>query len=456
MEKRIFILFSVMLISAFFVSGCPDGQTKTEVESIDLLVIRDVIAIPSAELKDSSKLVVRMEVQNVGQNELWMLVDDDSQSTIKCDPEKKDDCFDGDMVLVDHCEALYPLTDFSVVSEAGTVCTNPIYKIRLGGTKDEISPDKGCYIQFDPHQVHIFQWKVNTPSKSDIGGLVNECDFNLQTIYSAKAETMTYVYFAVPQEVAQRVYTGKDLTLVGDNVASYGPVVANFETGEAQPVTAGKDNDGKPDTWTVYLNLKNLGSGIAKIDSIKLEYDSGVSPSDDCELIKEEGGGAAQRSASTIKKSIKEYSDQSKVACIEKYKERSKKEADACKARCDVVYAACLVACSMTVGPQCIVACQASKKSCLAGCGSGSGDADDRCKDAGCDYLEPEEEKKCESVKLLEGKLEIFKTESSRISCTMNVPGKVVIMQPYKFITTATYAYSQGRSLKIKTKPHVA
>ncbi len=450
MEKRIFILFSVMLISAFFVCGCPDGQTKTEVESIDLLVIRDVIAIPSAELKDSSKLVVRMEVQNVGQNELWMLVDDDSQSTIKCDPEKKDDCFDGDMVLVDHCGVLYPLTDFSVVSEAGTVCGDPNYKIRLGGTKDEISSDEGCYLKFDPHQVHIFQWKVNTPAKSDIGGLVNECDFNLQTIYSAKAETMTYVYFAVPQEVAQRVYTGKDLTLVGDNVASYGPVVANFETGEAQPVTAGKDN-----TWTVYLNLKNLGSGIAKIDSIKLEYDSGVSPSDDCELIEE--GGAAHLSASAIKESIEEYIEMSETACIEEYKERSKKKADTCKARCEAVYAACLVVCSASVvEPLCSATCLESRKSCLAGCGSSNDDVGDRCDYAGCDDLEPEERKKCENTELLEGKLEIFKTESSRISCTMNVPSEVVIMQPYKFITTATYAYSQGRSLKIKTKPHVA
>ncbi len=454
MEKRIFILFSVMLISAFFVCGCPDGQTKTEVESIDLLVIRDVIAIPSAELKDSSKLVVRMEVQNVGQNELWMLVDDDSQSTIKCDPEKKDDCFDGDMVLVDHCGVLYPLTDFSVVSEAGTVCDDPNYKIRLGGTKDEISSDEGCYLKFDPHQVHIFQWKVNTPAKSDIGGLVNECDFNLQTIYSAKAETMTYVYFAVPQEVAQRVYTGKDLTLVGDNVASYGPVVANFETGEAQPVTAGKDNDDKPDTWTVYLNLKNLGSGIAKIDSIKLEYDSGVTPSDDCELIKE--GGAAHLSASTIKKSIKEYSDKSKAACIKKYEERSKKEADTCKARCDKIFGACMLGCGL-MGDICTLGCSASKNQCLTDCGTSSTDENfPQCDKADCDYLEAEEEKKCEGVKLLEGKLEIFKTESSRISCTMNVPSKVVIMQPYKFITTATYAYSQGRSLKIKTKPHVA
>ncbi len=452
MEKMIFILFSVMLMSAFFVSGCPDGQTKTEVESIDLLVIKDVIAIPSAELKDSSKLVVRMEVQNVGQNELWMLIDDDSQADAGClgdDGEPvKEDCFDGDMVLVDHCGVLYPLTDFSVVSEAGKVCRDTNNEIRLGGTKEVIGSGKGCYLHFDPHQVHIFQWKVNTPAKSDIGGLVNECDFNLQTIYSAKAETMTYVYFAVPQEVAQRVYTGKDLTLVGDNVASYGPVVANFETGEAQPVTAGKDN-----TWTVYLNLKNLGSGIAKIDSIKLEYDSGISPSDDCELIKE--GGAAHLSASTIKKSIKEYSDKSKVACVEEYEKLSEKNAAASRARCDEIFGACMLGCGL-MGDICTLGCSASKEGCLAKCGSSIGDADDRCKDAGCDYLKAVEKKKCENTELLEGKLEIFKTESSRISCTMNVPSEVVIMQPYKFITTATYAYSQGRSLKIKTKPHVA
>ncbi|MEA3357225.1 MAG: hypothetical protein U9Q67_02225, partial [Patescibacteria group bacterium] len=179
----------------------------------------------------------------------------------------------------------------------------------------------------------------------------------------------------------------------------------------------------------------------------------GISPSNDCELIEE--GGAAQLSAVDIQKSIDEYSDMCRKACIEKHEERSKKEADACRVGCDNKFAACLLGCGL-MGDICKQGCSASKNQCLAGCGSGSGDVGDRCDDADCDDLEPEEEKKCENTELLEGKLEIFKTESSRISCTMNVPSKVVIMQPYKFTTTATYAYSQGRSLRIKTKPHVA
>jgi len=403
MEKRIFILFSVMLIFAFFVSGCPSGQTKTEVESTDLLVIKDVIAIPSAELEDSSKLVVRMEVQNAGQNELWMLVDDDSKAKTECDPGKKKDCFDGDMVLVDYCGGLYTLTDFSVISKAGTVCSDsdPDIEIRLGGTKDEISSATGCYLKFDPHQVHIFQWKITTPSKEDIGDLVDECDFNLQTIYSGKAKTVTYVYFAVPQEVAQRVYTGKDLTLVGDNVASYGPVVANFETGEAQPITAGLS-----DTWTVYLNLKNLGSGIAKIGRIELKTGgSGIAVNSAGECDIEADGGGTYLDASELEGELEGMFSENSQNCEADERNKNRPE---------------------------------------------------RCEYDGCDYLEDEKREVCESKLSRKNKLEIFKTESSRISCTMDVPSEVLIMQPYRFTTVATYAYSQGRSLKIKTKPHVA
>lgn len=391
-----FILFAFVALSVF-VSGCSSGETETEVQSSDLLIIDDLIVTPSDTVKPNSPFVVRMEVTNVGQTDVWMLIDDDSHSGLG---------FDGDMVLVNFCSELYSLEDgdFSVVSAKSNACgdidssSEDDYLIDVTGA-GTISDSVGCYTKFVPRQTHVFQWKITAPSKDDIGRLTNECNFNFQIIYSGLAKTFTYVYFAAPLEVAQRIYTRDDLSLVGDNVASFGPIVANFETGEAQPISSGTG-----ETWTVYLNLKNIGGGVAKIRDLELMglEEAGITFSGDptfCELRYRSDAQETGLERSYIDSQLDIHFAGNKVQCL-------------------IIYP-----------------------------------GDERCDKENCDYLNGNPKELCEKLLMVRNKLEIFRTESSRVSCMLKVPSGVSIMQPYKFVTTAHYAYFQGRDLYIKTDP---
>lgn len=383
MNKRTFILF-LLIVPVLLASGCDGGDTRTEVVSTDMLVIEDIHAIPSQTVRDGDTIVIRMDVTNTGQKDVWMLVDDDGGDS-------------GNMVLVNHCERMYELQKeggFDIISvSSNNKCETPDagFKVEISG-KDL---SDACYVKFVPDQTHVFQWTIKAPSNDKLHGLTNECNFNFQTIYAGIAETITYVYFAIPHEVAQRIYTKNDLTLVGDNVASYGPVVANFETGEAQPIRAGSD-----DTWTVYLNLKNLGSGVAKIKDIELigVEDAGLErASIYCELSFSENIGENKLERSALNDALQPLFVENKDLC--------EAEHDADSQRCDI---------------------------------------------ENCHYIN---DKMCDYLLTLRNKLEIFEKESSRISCTLTVPKGVNIMQPYKFVTRAHYAYSQGRDFKIKTEP---
>jgi len=119
-----------------------------------------------------------------------------------------------------------------VVSKTSELCTEP-EDINLKNALPTIAGaelGKSCYLKFRQGETHVFQWRIKAPSKEKIAGMTNDCKFNFQAIYGSTAKTFTYVYFAKPGELAQRIYTNKEMTLAGDNIASYGPVVANFET----------------------------------------------------------------------------------------------------------------------------------------------------------------------------------------------------------------------------------
>ena len=384
MNKRTFILF-LLIAPVLLASGCDGGETKTEVVSTDMLVIEDIHAIPSQTVRDGDTIVIRMDVTNRGQKNVWMLVDDENGVS-------------GNMVLVNHCEGLYKLQDngFDIISvSSDKKCKTPDdgFEVEISG---KVLSDP-CYVKFVPDQTHVFQWTITAPSNDKLHGLTSECTFNFQTIYAGIAETITYVYFAIPHEVAQRIYTKNDLTLVGDNVASYGPVVANFETGEAQPIRSGEE-----DTWTVYLNLKNLGSGVAKINSI--------------ELYTPEGAGLQRTGTS----------------CELDYGtgDRYSLDRTSVDSKLNPLFSANNAACKEQ-----------------------NPDKPERCDKENCDYLDSNKSIECEFLLSLRNKLEIYEKESSRIGCTLTAPNNVNIMQPYKFVTRAHYAYSQGRDFKIKTEP---
>ncbi len=367
-----------MIFFLVLVLGC-SGEKKTEVVSTDLLMIGDITVIPSEIVKPEDTIIIRMDVENVGQTDVWMLVDKDSTTKGGTVPSafNAKPTTDGDMVLVNNCDPLYKLTEFKVVSASGDVCTTPPSGYDVGSLFGEKPGDilkMPCYLKFRQGETHVFQWKVTAPSKGAIAGMTNDCKFNFQAIYGSMAKTFTYVYFAKPPELAQRIYTNKEMTLAGDNIASYGPVVANFET-DAQPIRAGAN-----DEWTVFMNLKNLGSGIAKIYNLDL-----YSVDDTFRLIN-------------------------------------------IPLRCDL----------MDYGSK---------------LGIVRTDIEKYLSDMKCDTLLSTSIDECNRLTMLKNKLEIFVTESSRVSCTVNVPEGISIMQPYKFKALAQYAYSQGKDVKITTDP---
>lgn len=369
-NKRIIILLSMLFVSVL-VLGCT-GEKRTDVVSTDLLKIGDITVIPSETVKPDDTIVIRMDVENVGQTDVWMLVDKDSKSGTN---------FNGDMVLVNYCAPLYTLENagFQVVSKTSELCTLPTDTDMVNAlpTIAGASSVTSCYLKFKPGETHVFQWRIKAPSKDKIAGMTNDCKFNFQAIYGSVAKTFTYVYFAKPGELAQRIYTDKELTLAGDNIASYGPVVTNFET-DAQPIRSGAN-----DEWTVFMNLKNLGSGIAKIQNIYLsavDTNMKLKATTNCELY--DGGDVGfYLSRSNIDKDLKD------------------------------------------------------------------------AEDGGCTLVNKDGVNVCDYFKNQLNKLEIFVTESSRVSCTLKVPDGINIMQPYKFKALAMYSYSQGEDLKITTDP---
>ncbi len=432
MNKRTFILF-LLIAPVLIASGCDGGETKTEVISTDMLVIEDIHAIPSQTVRDGDTIVIRMDVTNRGQDDVWMLVDDDNGER-------------GDMVLVNFCEGLYELQKdgFDIVSVSKTdKCEQPNsdFEVKISG---KVLSDAACYVKFVPDQTHVFQWTIDAPSNDKLHGLTSECTFNFQTIYAGIAETITYVYFAIPHEVAQRIYTKNELTLIGDNVASYGPVIANFETGEAQPIRSGKK-----DSWTVYLNLKNLGSGVAKINSIELDvgeesvFKPSVTDDDEANIVniincpfysnKEEGFIVDSSDVDEMLEG--ELTDGKRF--FETYVQGS-----GCGANNEVSGKGYFLSNSYT--------CCKREESLSEG---GITEFPEKCKRKSCEFLNPLSKKSCERYVSLRNKLEIFEKESSRIGCTLETPNDVNIMQPYKFVTRAKYAYSQGEDFKIKTEP---
>ncbi len=452
MNKRTFILF-LLIAPVLLASGCNGGETKTDVISTDMLVIEDIHAIPSQTVRDGDTIVIRMDVTNKGQKNVWMLVDDEKGES-------------GNMVLVNHCEGLYKLQDggFDIVSVSkNDICETPDtdFTVEISGKK----LTKPCYVKFVPEQTHVFQWTIKAPSNEKLHGLTNECTFNFQTIYAGIAETITYVYFAIPHEVAQRIYTKNDLTLVGDNVASYGPVVANFETGDAQPIRAGEE-----DSWTVYLNLKNLGSGVAKIKSIELDVgeESDFKPSlsegeDTCSLYSSETNTYLAK-ASFVESMLEGTISKDKTG-FERYMD----SVDTNNICDPIVTDEDKLKGPTKTGevwyPNDGYFAWNSLICCINNKGSIDGKFPNKCRQRSCDYFSAYDDygdkddnyknvrSHCEHFLSLKNKLEIFEKESSRIGCTLTAPNDVNIMQPYKFVTRAKYAYSQGRDFKIKTEP---
>ncbi|VVB61673.1 Uncharacterised protein [uncultured archaeon] len=276
MKSGVFIYF--VLVFTIFLAGCiGGGQSNTDVVSTDMLVIKNIDVFPSKDVRPDDQIIMRMEVENKGQRDTYLLADTnskssnsgasaDSSSAAPSDNTKPS--FDGDYLLMDRCNTLYTLEGDMTILSRGNCIKNlpndvpPIKK--YDGTSYD--PGKACYIKVSPGQSQTFQWKIKAPSEDAISKMANKCNFKFQAAYSAKAETNTEVYFANPVEVAERLYTQKDMSLAGNNIATFGPIAINFEPAEPQPISAATKD--RPDNWTVYINIKNVGTGIADVTNL--------------------------------------------------------------------------------------------------------------------------------------------------------------------------------------------
>jgi hypothetical protein len=259
-------LFSVIML-VLIISGCIDTGTTTKIESKDLLKINNIEIFPSQTVSPETELTIRMEIENVGQEQVFYLVDNN---------EHNKDNVDGDALLYDHCPLIYTLDktikdSFKVISGKSKYCEenpptdtkgNPIFE---DPTIDGVNIDTGCYSIIRSGDIHMFQWNIKAPSLEKTLGITNKCDFKFQVKYLAKAETNSYIYFADPAEIIQRLYTDKDLSVKGDNIATYGPVAISLET-PPQPIPIGG-------RFTLYFTFKNVGKGIAKLKGTENNFE---------------------------------------------------------------------------------------------------------------------------------------------------------------------------------------
>ena len=259
----------IRLISLYilivFISGCTGGSQlpeNTQIISNDLIQVNRLEVSPSTEIPTDGPFLILMEIENIGQVPVTYFLDSDSTPEVSVD-------FDGDAVLVDYCDYLYEITDFSIVPN------KPCLADYLNS----------CYMNIRPGEVQMLQWKLKAPSEDDIMVGEHMCKFAFYLNYSSQAITTNYIYFASSQELAERQYSDKELSLTGSNIATYGPVAINLRPAEPQPISS----DSK---WTLYMTVKNFGTGIVNIEDLYVSLPDVVDISDLCdpELFYVKGG----------------------------------------------------------------------------------------------------------------------------------------------------------------------
>lgn len=442
MKQRVYI--SIFLALAILLAGCiGGGSSKTQIVSRDMLVIKSIDIFPSKTLQPDDSIIIRMEVENAGQADAYLLVDADGGKTDATE-------FDADYLLIDHCKTLYPITKTQVLSggkceaiydEADKKHEYPLIPLVKDSAGTPIK--SGCYMKIAPQGSHTFQWTLKAPPENEIAKMTQKCAFKFQTAYAAQAITSTYVYFADPLEIAQRLYTKKEMSLAGDNVASYGPVAVNFVPAEPQPVPAKKSESGEPETWTVFLNLRNVGTGIADVNDIALDTgdiqkaDAGLMKSG-CRMI-----GDIEKDLELVKAMINSphkkadgTSEKDKDGNIIKMGELYKFSSALGNFKgCDIKVPPCTQSLKKLAGDY-YTLCQ--EPSNVDMCNKKNGEVLSALKN------------ELDSAKR---QLQIYSQQSSRIPCELTMPDGVAILTPFRFTTAADYTYKIRQDIDITTKP---
>lgn len=261
MRRFLFVLLIALVVSASACTGIGSGKSTTKIESKDLVKINKLDIFPGTTVKPEDIVQIRMEVENIGQ----VPVDIDVGDLTK-----------GEKVLYDYCPYVFTKT------------TTPMDIFGSYDTKETMSNVPSEKIRVQPGRNVIFQWEFQARKAESLFNLNTECTLGTKVTYHAQAKTTTYIYFSSPSEISQKVYTGEDLNQKGDNIASHGPVAVNVET-PPQPITGSTGTS--PRTWHVFLNVKNVGSGIASVEEMNFTIPNDVTLRDAgaCKLANETG-----------------------------------------------------------------------------------------------------------------------------------------------------------------------
>lgn len=248
-------LAAIVIVSACVAPGIPSlAPRETRVETRDLLQLAEPQVFPSTQLKASEIFEVSLTIKNIGQTAASFKphrTGDPGKGTAILQAIKGED---GKLTLC----GVYELLDFNSFPQPKTAETMTI----------------------GPGQENTLSWRIRAPSAQNLA-VPQPCDLKFILEYESDALTTTYIYFANPVELAQRRYTAQELVLRGDNVATFGPVVVNFETPD-QPVAAIEGQK-----FTVHFNIKNEGGGTAQASNFKVQISSAdikVAQPSDCSL----------------------------------------------------------------------------------------------------------------------------------------------------------------------------
>ncbi len=280
MKNSKFLLVSLALVLCLISSQCTSpiqltkGNRKTEVQGRDLLKIKKIYIYPSNKLSPGQILNLRIDVENVGQEPVNIFVDQGGEDITS------ESCGKNGSLLLTFCKPMFTLENFEILGKIsnGKKCEEKDVDVNFDGKKESVYT-----YALDPQSYAVFSWEIKAPSEEDIMNMRYKCDFNIHVSYASTAETITYIYFINKNELNERIYTQKEMSLAGNNIATKGPVYAEI-VAPHQPYPYG-------DLFSLELTVKNIGRGITKINGIVIKYPSKYFKPDskNCQFFKEKG-----------------------------------------------------------------------------------------------------------------------------------------------------------------------
>ncbi len=301
MRRNIFIYLTLLLIVLSLqctgILTIGGGSEKTQVQETELLKINYLDIAPSTVLHPGDKIFVRLEVENIGQDDVAVFINTTDRG---CDESfLRETKNNGNLLLYSVCTPLYRVDEFRILSNIAGKARMVSADINYDGKDENI-----CALNLEPGDAAVFYWKISTPTKEELFGMIHECTFRFRVMYKSKARTTAYVYFASVNELAQRIYTRDELSMAGNNIATFGPVVA-MVTAEDQPYPAGN-------TFTLPITMENRGNGIAEVLNLRVSYPSSFSVNKKhCELFENTGSGIMLKASHDTEEMLKIYGGKS-------------------------------------------------------------------------------------------------------------------------------------------------